>query len=342
MWSKGTRTGPRAPADRRSTPRIALVGALALGVLLAATSGQAGAGIFSSTRKNGFDLSQATIPIDDIRRGGPPRDGIPSIDDPKFVSVEAADAFLEDDNLVLSLVGEGFARAYPRRILEHHEIVNDIVGGAPLVISYCPLCGTAMVFDRAVRGRVLEFGVSGLLYQSDVLMYDRQTESLWSQIGSAAVSGDLVGTPLHWLPSRMVRWRSWKAEHPEGEVLSRDTGHRRDYSRSAYAAYYSSSRTMFPVDRHRDDLDTKEWVFGLVVDGQAKAYRVAALPDGRALSDVVGGKEIRIRFEQESLSFEAQEADSGEEIPHTLAYWFAWQAFHPETELFGASKRAAD
>ncbi len=317
---------------RRVTARLAL---LVLVIILGGI-GADGWPFSGSGKMNGFELGSASIPVDEIRRGGPPRDGIPSIDDPKFISVEEADDFLRDDELVLTIERDGDARAYPRRILEQHEIVNDSVAGDPLAITYCPLCGTGMVFARELKGRVFQFGVSGLLYNSDVLMYDRQTESLWSQLAAESVSGEMVGTPLSWLPSRMLRWGSWKLQHPDGRVLSRDTGHRRNYARKPYANYYRSQRTMFPVDRHREDLETKEWVYGVVVNGQAKAYRRRALPGGRRVSDTVGGQKVLIRFDPESLELEVKNAESGEEIPNTPAYWFAWQAFHPETEVFGA------
>jgi len=141
--------------------------------------------------RNGFDLSNALVPVEEIHAGGPPRDGIPSIDEPRFQPAGEI-RFLSDSDLVFG-VGEGRdRRAYPLRILVWHELVNDVVGGRPLVISYCPLCGTAMAFDRRVRGRTLTFGVSGLLYQSDVLMYDRETESLWTQLGMEGVSGSFA------------------------------------------------------------------------------------------------------------------------------------------------------
>jgi hypothetical protein len=291
------------------------------------------AAVAAESGPNGFDLRHATIPLDEILRGGPPRDGIPSIDAPRFEPVAAADAYLRDDDLVLSLVRDGDARAYPVRILDHHEIVNDDVGGTPVLVSYCPLCGTGMVFRRTVQGRTLSFGVSGLLYQSDVLMYDRETESLWSQLGRRAISGDLAGRALELLPSRMLRWRGWKREHPEGRVLSRQTGQRRDYARTPYARYERSPDTMFPVPTHRDDLPAKTWVYGIVAKGRAKAYREAGL-SGRELSDKVGGLELLLRYDPASLALRIVDAASGEEIPHTRAYWFAWQAFHPETELY--------
>ena len=189
----------------------------------------------------GFDTSRHSIPIDDIYDGGPGKDGIPAILKPKFISAEKADKMLlKKNDRVLGYVHNGQARAYPIKILNWHEIVNDRVGGASRVVTYCPLCRTGMVFDTEVKGRNLTFGVSGLLYQSDMLLYYHQTESLWSQIKSEAVTGNLTGSRLKLLSSTHTNWASWKSKHPKTQVLSDDTGYRRDYDRDPY-------RVMKPV-----------------------------------------------------------------------------------------------
>ena len=285
---------------------------------------------------SGFDVSNATIPKSEILRGGPPRDGIPAIDEPKFLSVSKVD-FLRDGDQVLGFVEKGEARAYPLRILVWHEIVNDTVGGRPIAVTYCPLCGTCMVFDRRYAGEELTFGVSGLLYNSDVLMYDRQTESLWSQLKMEAVAGPQVGQKMHWLASEQMTWAAWKKRYPDSEVLSRETGFRRDYNRFPYAGYESTERTMFPVAKHRDELKNKEWVIGVVVDGTPKAYPVAELEKlGDApFDDVVGGLPIKVSYDATSLRVEVKERASGTAVPNVRVYWFAWQAFYPETELYG-------
>jgi len=156
-----------------------------------------------------FDLTPATIPIDEINSGGPPKDGIPALLKPHFVSVKEASFLKEEDRVVGFRVGQS-AKAYPIRILNWHEIVNDTVGGKKIVVSYCPLCGTAMIFAADMKDKSYTFGVSGLLYNSDVLMYDHQTESLWSQIKMEAVTGKLAGTPLRLLPSQVTTWKDWK------------------------------------------------------------------------------------------------------------------------------------
>ena len=282
----------------------------------------------------GFDVSNASIPVNRILSGGVRRDGIPSIDDPKFVSTGQV-RFLPDLDLVVSVTSGETTRAYPLRILNLHEIVNDSIADDHFAVTYCPLCGTAMVFDRKFGDEVKTFGVSGLLYNSDVLMYDRESESLWSQLALESVAGPMVGTPLNWRASAMMKWKAWKERYPDGEVLSTDTGFRRDYNSNPYAEYAQSANTMFPVPTLRGDLPKKTWVMGLLVDGKAKAYQLANLPRDKVLSDTVNGRDILILFDGESLEFQAEYADTREKIPAVMVYWFAWQGFYPDTEVFG-------
>ncbi|PJA16725.1 MAG: hypothetical protein CO113_15630 [Elusimicrobia bacterium CG_4_9_14_3_um_filter_62_55] len=167
----------------------------AFAALLAAVSAQA-----APARLNGFDLEGSLVPAADIHRGGPPKDGIPALSDPRFVA--AADAELSPEDRVVGVASGGVAKAYPIRILNWHEVVNDAFGARRIAVTYCPLCGTAMVFDAVAGGRRRAFGVSGLLYNSDVLLYDRESESLWSQVLKRAVSGPEKGTALTQIPAR--------------------------------------------------------------------------------------------------------------------------------------------
>jgi len=280
---------------------------------------------------NGFDLSKASIPIGEIFAGGPPRDGIPAIDEPKFISPKEA-RFLRDDDIVISFTHAGITRAYPLRILIWHEIVNDIIGKKPVAITYCPLCGTAMVFDRTISGKVRRLGVSGLLYQSDVLMYDRESNSLWSQLMMQGVSGPGNGTRLSLLPSEHLTWAAWRERHPQGQVLSTETGHQRNYGAEAYASYFATDQTMFPVPHHRKELRNKEWIVGIILDGTAKAYPVSAMPEA-PIKDRIGQHEITLRYDRASRQPTVQDA-KGKTIPYVVAFWFAWQAFYPKTELW--------
>lgn len=286
-----------------------------------------------ASASNGFDLSNTIIPLSEIRSGGPPRDGIPAIDKPKFISASRA-AFLRPDDLVMSVTADGMTRAYPLRILVRHEIVNDQMGNQAFVVTYCPLCGTAMVFNSRINGRMLTFGVSGLLYQSDVLMYDRQTDSLWSQLAMKAVSGPQVNTELEWLASEHLTWAAWREKYPQGEVLSTQTGSQRNYSGSSYASYEQSPDTMFPVPTYRAELPKKDWVVGVIVDGVARAYPVKSLPPGQAVRDLVNSAALEITFHPATQLAEVRRVESGEVLPSVKVYWFAWQAFYPQTALW--------
>ena len=169
--------------------------------------------------KNGFDLSDSSIPAKEIQQGGPPRDGIAALDAPETLSAELAR--WRDSDLVIGVSLGAETRAYPVAILNWHELVNDTLAGRPILVSYCPLCGTALVFDRQAGKKVRTFGVSGLLYQSDLLLYDRETESLWSQILSTAVSGPLKGARLELLRSSLTRWGIWKEREMPAIVMAR-------------------------------------------------------------------------------------------------------------------------
>jgi hypothetical protein len=295
-------------------------------------------GTAAAAQKNGFDLSDSLVAADEIHLGGPPRDGIPALDRPRFVAAEEG-GFLEADDRVLGLQLNGHARAYPIAILNWHEVVNDVLGGEPVAITYCPLCGTGIAFDARVGGRTLEFGVSGLLYNSDVLLYDRQTESLWSQIRMQAISGPLKGVHLKPLPLRHTSWQAWRAAQPQTVVLSTDTGFARDYRRDPYAGYQEEATLYFPVAQRSHRYHPKERVLGLEVDGRYKAYPFAELARAgrQRIADRLADREIEIRFDAASQSAEAFDAD-GRPLPAVTSFWFAWYAFHPDTEVFTTAR----
>ncbi|MBU6402151.1 MAG: DUF3179 domain-containing protein [Verrucomicrobia bacterium] len=279
---------------------------------------------------NGFDLSSAIIPTNEIHAGGPPRDGIPAIDRPAFLRPSRVD-YLRDEDPVISVTVDGKTRAYPLRILTRHEIVNDRIGGQFFAVTYCPLCGSAMVFNRTIAGQIRSFGVSGLLYQSDVLMYDRGSESLFSQLAMKAVAGPLSGTELEWLPSAQSTWTAWRARYPDGEVLSNRNGRNADYSHSPYAGYAWSPDTAFPVPVYRDELPKKAWVIGINLGGQSKAYSLTRLAQGATVSDTVGGVNVNVSYDTIAEEPVVLRETDGKVLPSVQAYWFAWQAFHPDT-----------
>jgi hypothetical protein len=288
---------------------------------------------------SGFDLSKSLIPIDEIHSGGPGKDGIPSIDQPRFVT--AADAkFLRDKDRVIGIHRNGISKAYPIRILNWHEVVNDKVVDEAILVTYCPLCGTGMVFSAQGSDMGLTFGVSGLLYNSDVLLYDRRTGSLWSQILSKAVTGPLRGTTLSHLPSSHTTWREWRQRYPETLVLSQQTGFKRDYRRSPYLEYSRSGQLMFPVAERNKAFRNKEMVLGIRVGDTYKAYSFKELrKHGQArFDDTFASKMLTIEWLQDDKTARALD-ENGEQLPAVLAYWFAWYAFHPDTLIFKAKAR---
>jgi len=212
------------------------------------------------------DFSRRRARLEEIQTGGPPRDGIPPIDDPRPVEQAAAETFLSERDPVLVVEAGGAARAYPLRILVWHEIVNDRLGGRPITVTYCPLCNSSLVFDRRVGGRQLSFGTTGNLRRSNLVMWDRQTESWWQQLTAESIVGELAGRRLRPLPAQTLSWAQFKRRHPRGDVLSRDTGAERDYARNPYLGY--------------DEPASSPHLFRGQVDGRlAPKERVVALLD---------------------------------------------------------------
>lgn len=290
--------------------------------------------VAEATKKNGFDLSNASVPVNEIRKTGVRRDGIPSIDEPTFLAAEDAD-FLDDDDRVIGVYRNGLAKAYPIRILDHHEVVNDEFAGEAIVVTYCPLCYTGMVFSAQAKDFGLKFGVSGLLYNSDVLLYDRRTGSLWSQIMSKAITGPLKGMMLPAVPASHTTWRNWRRRHSTTTVLSTDTGFRRNYRRSPYLDYARSRELMFPVKEKNSQFRNKALVLGVRLGTVSRAYPFDELRKNAAESfeDVIAGRPVTIEWSEEDDFARVLDAD-GEELPSVIAYWFAWYAFHPDTEIF--------
>jgi len=286
--------------------------------------------------RNGFDLSRSAIPTAEILGGGPPRDGIPALDQPTVVSADESP--WKDEEIMLGLVVGGEARAYPVAILDWHELVNDTLGGRPILVSYCPLCGTGLVFDRRIDGETRHFGVSGLLYRSDLLMYDRETESLWSQIAAKAVTGPMMGRRLEMLRSSFQRWGEWRSEHPETTVLSKRTGHRRDYARSPYGSYARSRDLMFPAPYERR-YHPKMPTLGLRVPGEgARAYPASEITQaGGRVEDRFLGRRVEVHYDDRRRVFEV---DAPPDVEVVEGFWFAWSSFHPDSTVFEADDDA--
>jgi hypothetical protein len=241
---------------------------------------------------NDDSFPKPLVDPNDVISGGPPPDGIPAIDEPKFLRTDQVD-FLRDAEPVMALQIGDDARAYPMQIMTWHEIVNDTVDGMPVAATYCPLCNTAIAYDRRLGDRVLDFGTSGKLYNSALVMYDRQTESLWSQFTAQAIIGRLAGQKLKQYPVAIVSWADWRTAHPDGLVLSRDTVYRRDYGTNPYPGYDDIDSPAFlftgKVD-HR--LAAKERVVGIQRDGDAVAVRLDKLTHRGVLQVDVAGTRL--------------------------------------------------
>ena len=241
------------------------------------------------------DASPTAIRTEEIVWGGVAVDGIPALDNPVMVTpVEAT--YLEPAEPVFGIELNGDARAYPLRIMDWHEMANDVVGGVPISLAYCTLCGAGIAYHGvASNGTTYDFGSSGLLYRSNKLMYDRQTRTLWNQFTGEPVVGELVDgeVTLERLPVVLTSWESWLGQHPETVVLDIETGWERPYKLgAAYGHYFRAEDAMFPVWQRRDDLPTKSRVYGLHIDGLPKAYPLDTLAEEKVLNDVVGKTEV--------------------------------------------------
>lgn len=287
-----------------------------------------------------------SVPLDEIISGGPPKDGIPPIDNPKFITVSEAEKFLGDDEPGVAFSRGKTHRFYPYQILVWHEIVNDKVPalsgiegeGERILVTYCPLCLTGFVFDPIVEGERVEFGTSGKLWKSNLVMYDRKTESLWPQILGEAVVGEVTGTKLSLLSSDQFLFGDWKKTYLDGEVLSRDTGATRFYGTNPYGSYFK------PISFARGlagDSDTRlpadAFIFGIIVNGKAKAYPTEFLIARGMVEDEFQNITFVLRHEKDLgvvRVFKKKTDGSLERINPFSAFWFSWAATHPETEVY--------
>lgn len=283
-----------------------------------------------------FDMSNLELPSWDIIAGGPGKDGIPTLKDPAFVKARQ-DNWLADEDMVVGVTYRGITKAYPIRILNYHEVVNDDFDGRSVAITYSPLCGSVMVYATETDNEEWELAVSGLLYNNNALYFDRETESLWSQALGRSVAGPVAGAQLELLPAVYASWSSWKEKHPTTLLLSEETGFDRNYDIDAYAYYQETDRLMFPVNHSDDRLELKARVLGVQVDGIYKAYPYAILPtaENGVTEDVINGQTVRIAFDQTAQAAYVTD-DMGNPLPTASMYWFSWSAFHPDTQLHGA------
>jgi len=311
------------------------------------------------------DPANMKIRLEEITWGGVPVDGIPSLDNPKMIKADQAD-YMKDDDLVFGVKINGDARAYPLRIMGWHEMFNETIGGVPVALAYCTLCGSGILFETNVKGRSKPFifGSSGFLFRSNKLMFDRETDSLWNQFTGEPVTGPLVssGIKLKILPVTITSWKSWKAANPGTQILSLVTGYRRNYdSGNVYRDYFASPDLMFPaIVRDESVLKRKDYVFGIREFASAKAWPISAFKDVRVINDGIGKKNLVLVGNAATRSVRAYERGDrifktsgnsgqllqgkdlwqiGEEaltapdgtklsrVPGHIAYWFAWDGY---------------
>ena len=311
------------------------------------------------------------IRLEEIAWGGVVKDGIPALVNPPHITPAEAD-YLLDEELVFGVQINGDARAYPLRIMNPHEMFNDVVGGVPVALAYCTLCGSGILYETKLpdRAEPFVFGSSGFLYRSNKLMYDRETNSLWNQFTGRPVVGELTGSGivLKVLPVAITKWRHWLERHPDTKVLSLRTGHVRDYRPGAYyKEYFASPTLMFPAVVGDKRLKPKDQVFALRVDGADKAWPLTAFAGGRVINDRVGERDIVLIGDADSHTVRAYDAGGrtfaagpegaasvvadGESwrveeealvagaarlarLPGHIAYWFAWSGFTAGAPLY--------
>ena len=325
------------------------------------------------------DGTKYLVHPDEFRSGGPGKGGIgesggiPALFEPTLIPAAEA-SYLTDEELVLGIVWKGEARAYPYQILVWHELANDMIQGDPILVTYCPLCFTGIVFDATVEGKRELFGVSGKLYNSELVMYDKSTESYWPQSLGKAVVGERTGTVLRKIPVDVTRWGDWKKAHPDTKVLSRETGFARQYGSNPYGSGrdFADIRFRLGVEKPDPRLPAQAIVYGVEAGGAFKAYPDAVVGELAVINDAVGdvpvvvwldaaigGPKAFLRtVEGKGLTFAVQDGlfadeetgsgwDAGgmavsgqlkgtqlERIVHEPVFWFAWAAFHPETALY--------
>ena len=282
------------------------------------------------------DFTGAKVKKEDLVQGclgG--QDCLPSIDNPKFENVEEASSWLKDEDVVFAINYKEVQRAYPQRILNWHEIVNDTIANDQIAITFCPLCGSALAFERKVDGIITQLGVSGKLHNSDLVMYDRYEGNLWQQITGEAIVGPAArrNEVFKQVPIVTTTWGKWKKEHPTTEVLSKNTGHTRDYQQYPYGTYEQDDELHFGVKGLNKQLQIKTVVYGIEVNAVSKAYPESVFERQKVIEDTVGGAPITLS-KADFGEVKVTNKQTGEKIIPVRLFWFAWAAFHPNTELY--------
>lgn len=291
--------------------------------------------------KNNMNSKKTKVKLEDLEQGCPRIDCIPSIDKPVFETRSEADKWLADTDVVFGINYKGTIRAYPQRILNWHAIINDTLpssgqaAGDPIVVTFCPLCGSAIAFERKVNGREVEFGVSGKLYNSNLVMYDRLEKNYWQQLTGEAITGPAAerDEKLAQVSIATVSWGEWKKNFPNTQVLSKDTGFIRDYDLYPYGAYEEDNEIYFGLQNTDNRLKLKEVVYGFEVEGHFKAYPEKVFQQKENFEDRIGDLEV-ILTHLTSDEIKLIEKKSQKEYLPLRTFWFAWAAFHPDTGLY--------
>lgn len=276
----------------------------------------------------------AIIDVAKILSGGPPKDGIPALTNPQFVRASEA-TFVKDEHLGVVVEHSGDARFYPYAVMVWHEVVNDTVGGKPLVVTFCPLCASVAVFEAMVGGEVLEFGVSGKLYESNLLMYDRKTDSYWSQILGQGVVGQYAGTQLTYYPSAVMSVTEARERYPSLKVLSTNTGHQRDYTVYPYGDYDTNETFYFPVSQTDTRLPAKEIMYAALVRGVPVAFVRADVLKNKDASIETSAGIVRARADGSEIIITDSD---GVEVPGFYAMWFSWAVHNVEKGVIWSKK----
>lgn len=315
-----------------SPQRIFVSSSFVFAALLAAWPGMAAENRFGrDLLREDFGFTEETpsdVPWSEVTQGCPKRDCIPAIDQPKFLPAKEA-TFLVDDDLVLGIVRGGVARAYPTYILDHHEIVNDVIAGDPVAITWCPLCGSGVAFLRVIDGKAVELGVSGVLRESDLVLYDRTTQSLWQQITGKSFAGPSRGQRLEPLSLSVTPWGQWRAAHPETEVLTTDKPRP---EKPAYGDYRTSDRLISPVSRRSERLHPKTVVWGVEVAGGSLAVTERRFAADPIVETELAGQKVTLSRQPDGSIKAVRIGDRSQLVVHRM-FWFAWFTFHPDTSL---------
>lgn len=276
------------------------------------------------------EKSRRSIELSELSQGCPRVDCIPAINQPEFGAISDI-TFLHKKDTMMVVEYNGILKAYPRKIMQSHEIVNDYFAGKPLMISYCPLCGTAVAFIPIIDGRRVEFGVSGLLHNSDLVMYDRKTASLWGQITGRAIVGSKTGERLKTVSVGVLSWDELKQQYPDSQILLRPKGNKSQYKKFRYKKYTQSQKLMFPVSARDARLAAKKFVYGIEIDNEFIAFEEKYLKKRSPLVESFGKRTLQVAYDKGKVT--ATDKKTGEQFNVLRVYWFAWYAFHPETHL---------